>query len=219
MTAPPGPRPSPHPNIAGREAELEDLSAAVRRLVDLTCRNSADAPTTAEIARDAHALADRLEESTPSAGTPRRFETFDVEDPADLFQYDAVVGTYNPTAPPVRCRWEDPFVVATAVFTNQWEGPPGTLHGGMVAAAFDAVLTVANIMTLGHPAPTARLEITYRAPTPLDTEVTLDATVRSVDGRKVTTVGSLRADGTLYAEAEGLFIDLGASPHLIGYGE
>jgi acyl-coenzyme A thioesterase PaaI-like protein len=219
VTTPPGARPSPHPNIAGREAELEDLAAAVRRLVDLTCRNTADAPATAAIARDAHALADRLDDSTPSAGTLRRFETFDVDDPSDLFQYDAVVGPYNPTAPPIRCRWEDPFVFATAVFANPWEGPPGVLHGGMVAAAFDAVLTVANIMTLGHPAPTARLEITYRAPTPLDTEVTMEATVRSVDGRKVTTAGSLRAGETLCAEAEGLFIDLGASPHLIGYAE
>lgn len=219
MTTPEGPRPSPHPNIAGREAELDGLAAAVRRLVDLTCRNTADALTTAALAHEAHVLADRLEALTPATGTQRRFETFDVDDPADLFQYDSVLGAYNPMSPPVRCRWEDPVVHATAVFPNPLEGPPGVLHGGMVAAAFDAVLTVANIMTLGHPAPTARLEITYKAPTPLDTEVTMEASVRSVDGRKVATVGSLWAGETLCAEAEGLFIDLGSSPHLIGYAE
>lgn len=217
MTAQP-PRPSPHPAIAGREVELADLAAAVRRLVDLTCRNTADAAETAAVAAALHRVADRLESATPPEGTQRRFETFDVDDPADLFQYDAVVGLYNPASPPLRCRWEDPVLHATARFEDPWEGPPGVVHGGMVAATFDGLLTVTNIMTLGHPAPTARLEVSYRAPTPLRTEITLEGTVTSRDGRKVTTVAKLWAGDTLCAEAEGLFIDLGESPHLVGYG-
>lgn len=216
--SPDTPRPSPHPAIAGREAELADLAAAVRRLVDLTCRNTADAAETGEVAAEVHRVADRLEANTPPEGTQRWFETFDVDDPADLFPYDALVGLYNPASPPLRCRWEDPVLHARARFEDPWEGPPGVAHGGIVAAAFDGLLTVTNIMTLGHPAPTARLEVSYKAPTPLRTEVTLEGTVTSRVGRKVTTAGKLWVGDKLRAEAEGVFIDLGDSPHRVGYG-
>jgi hypothetical protein len=80
--------------------------------------------------------------------------------------FDAVVGRFSPLAPPLRVRWEPPMAVGEVTFTPPYEGPPGCVHGGMIAAAFDQVFNVANLM-LGNPGPTASLQLHYRRPTPL----------------------------------------------------
>ena len=46
----------------------------------------------------------------------------------------------------------------------------------------------------------------YRSPTPLYTELRLEGRVRTIDGRKVNTSGTLHAGDRLCAEAEGIFI-------------
>jgi hypothetical protein len=53
---------------------------------------------------------------------------------------------------------------------------------------------------------TGRLTITYRRPTPLLKQIDLCAWVDRTDGRKRWVKGTARYDGTLLAEAEGLFI-------------
>jgi len=56
---------------------------------------------------------------------------------------------------------------------------------------------------------TGTLTIRYRRPTPLLTELTFEAYVDRVEGRKIFTHGTLSANGRLTAEAEGLFIAVG----------
>ncbi len=56
---------------------------------------------------------------------------------------------------------------------------------------------------------TGTLSIRYRKPTPLLTELVFEAWVDRVDGRKIFTVGKLSADGSVTAEAQGLFIAVG----------
>jgi acyl-CoA thioesterase FadM len=53
---------------------------------------------------------------------------------------------------------------------------------------------------------TATLTIRYLRPTPLNRRLTLRAFVERIDGRKRTIRGSCELDGTVLAEAEGLFI-------------
>jgi hypothetical protein len=56
---------------------------------------------------------------------------------------------------------------------------------------------------------TGRLTIHYRQPTPLHTPLRLEGVLANVDGRKILTTGRMTTpDGTLTAEAEGLFISI-----------
>jgi acyl-coenzyme A thioesterase PaaI-like protein len=93
------------------------------------------------------------------------------------------------------------------VFGSAYEGPPGSVHGGFVAAAFDEVLGFANSLS-GSPGMTARLIVNYRQPTPLYTELRFDARLDRVEGRKIFTTGEVYAGDRLTAEAEGLFVSV-----------
>jgi acyl dehydratase len=110
-------------------------------------------------------------------------------------------------APPLRMRVvKDPEhdyrVVGDVTFGAAYEGPPLHVHGGMVAAMFDELLGFAQL----GPGFTAYLKVDYRKPTPLNRTLDLSAWVDRVDGRKRIIRGTSMLDGTLLAEAEGLFI-------------
>jgi acyl-coenzyme A thioesterase PaaI-like protein len=98
-------------------------------------------------------------------------------------------------------------IIGRANFGAQYEGPPGHVHGGIIAAAFDEVLGMAQART-GRPGMTGTLTIRYRRPTPLHTEVVFEARVDRVEGRKIFAAGTLHAGETLCAEAEGIFISV-----------
>ena len=98
-------------------------------------------------------------------------------------------------------------VYGEVVFGSAYEGPPGSVHGGYVAAAFDEVLGFAQSLS-GSPGMTGTLTVRYRRPTPLHTELKFEGWVDRVEGRKIFTRAELRAAGELTAEAEGLFISI-----------
>jgi acyl-CoA thioesterase FadM len=53
---------------------------------------------------------------------------------------------------------------------------------------------------------TGTLTVVYRSPTPLYTDLTLEAHTVRIDGRKVRTTGTLSTGERLCAEADGIFI-------------
>ena len=57
------------------------------------------------------------------------------------------------------------------MFTEQYEGPAGGVHGGVLAASFDEILGIAQ-MAAGVAGYTGTLEVRYLAVTPLHTVVT-----------------------------------------------
>jgi acyl-coenzyme A thioesterase PaaI-like protein len=128
-----------------------------------------------------------------------------------FIDHSPLIGPLNPLAPPITIAIDGTTVTGTVVFGAAYEGPPGCVHGGFVAAAFDEVLGVTQGMS-GTPGMTARLTIQYRSPSPLHQQLELIGNIDHVDGRKIFTRGELRvvADGRLCAEAEGLFISMNA---------
>ena len=56
------------------------------------------------------------------------------------------------------------------------------------------------------PGMTARLEVTYRAPTPLHTDLVATGWVERVEGRKIFAVGEVRNGDQVTATAQGLFV-------------
>ncbi len=100
--------------------------------------------------------------------------------------------------------------IGSAVFGSAYEGPPGAVHGGYVAAAFDEVLGYVQSMS-GSPGMTGTLTVKYRKPTPIHTELFFEAELLRVEGRKIFTHGELFAGDLLTAEADGLFISVDRS--------
>ena len=115
-----------------------------------------------------------------------------------------VTGAANPVAAPLRVRF-GATTVAHVVYREQHEGPAGGVHGGVVAASFDEVLGIAQ-MASGAAGYTGSLHVRYRAVTPLHTLVTIEAGVDRRDGRRLHVWARSSADGTLCAEATGVFV-------------
>jgi acyl-coenzyme A thioesterase PaaI-like protein len=125
-----------------------------------------------------------------------------------FFDQSPLIGMANPLAPPITIgRSGECSIVGTANFGSAYEGPPGCVHGGFVAASFDEVLGYVQSLS-GNPGMTGTLTIKYRRPTPLHTELFFEAEIMRVEGRKIFTTGRLFAAGVLTAEAEGLFISI-----------
>jgi acyl-coenzyme A thioesterase PaaI-like protein len=92
-----------------------------------------------------------------------------------------------------------------AVYTTPYEGPPGCLHGGFVAAAFDDMMGFAQ-MASGFAGYTGTLTVKMRRPTPLDRRIDFESGLDRVDGRKILCWGKSWDGDTLLCEATILFI-------------
>jgi uncharacterized protein (TIGR00369 family) len=90
------------------------------------------------------------------------------------------------------------------------EGPPGLVHGGVVATLLDHVLARA-VRAAGRGGLTATLTVTYRRPVRLGVSLVATAEMGATDGRRTTATARLVAEddpSTTLAEAEGLFVAL-----------
>jgi len=197
------------------------LAASARRLVDAVLTNvDADDERLDAAAGVVDELVDRLEAEPGAAG---RAATAHDGEPRPRHHDDFVprspfVGPANPVSPPFEWEFRDGVLHARGAFGAAYEGPPGYVHGGWVALAFDEALGLANVGS-GYGGLTGRLTVRYRRPTPLYREVRIEAHTARVDGRRVTTIGSLFEGNRLLAEAEGLFVGLGAELALEYFGE
>jgi acyl-CoA thioesterase FadM len=187
----------------------ERLAAVVRRLAVLSITTDAGDEDVVATAASLEDIADQLAEMPAHPGGPR-FEPGDGESLPELHRampFDMVVGRCNPTAPPVTITFDPPRALGSARFQATHEGAPGWVHGAAVAAAFDMVLTAAN-MVGGVAGPTVTLTLRYRRPTLLDEECRFEAWVESVDGKRVRSRGRLTQRGHTTVEAEGVFVNL-----------
>lgn len=106
-------------------------------------------------------------------------------------------------------RETDGALVARVWFGAGAQGPPGHAHGGSMAAVLDEVLGSA-CWVAGYPVVAAELNTSFRTMLPLGQVLRAEAWVEQVEGRKIRPRGRLVSDeGTVYAEATGLFITLG----------
>ncbi|HJP64743.1 MAG TPA: PaaI family thioesterase [Actinomycetota bacterium] len=205
MVAEPTPEERPKPRPPQHD-DLQQLADAMRRLVELTATLDAAPDGLQEEVDRLVQIADRLEPYAP--GGP-----FRISSRSDLERHwdrNPLVGRLNPLAPPVRIEYRDGACFGYANLGPQYEGPPGYAHGGVVASVFDQLLGLANVVA-GNPGMTGTLTIKYRSPTPLRTDLEFECRNVRVDGRKSFTVGTCTANGVVTAEAEGVFIAIGAA--------
>ncbi len=192
----------------GAWAERRRLAAAMRTVIEHLV--TSDAPE-AELRTAADTLeryAERLKQHprrTRTLGFPETANAGEVRTEGTHFDYSPIVGLSNPLSPPIRLWIEDDVALGSAVFGSAYEGPPGCVHGGWIAAAFDEVLGFTQSLT-GHPGMTGTLTIRYRRPTPLHTELRFRGHVDRVEGRKIFTSGSVHAGADLCAESDAIFV-------------
>jgi acyl-coenzyme A thioesterase PaaI-like protein len=185
---------------------MGELATVLREVNDLLHAADPGADDLLELTRLAEALRDRAR-NLPVAPA----QGFDpVEDDPDAIGFNdrsPLTGEVNPIAPPLRMERAGDHVIGRAIFGRTYEGPPGHVHGGWVASGFDEVMGMVQAMT-GAPGMTGKLEVSYRRPTPLGVELVFDGWVEEVRGRKIFTRAVLTSDGTVLAEATGLFVSV-----------
>ena len=132
-------------------------------------------------------------------------EIFATGDPAVFFPFSPVIGSCNAIAPPLEFVADGDAIVSEMVLGPAYCGPPGSVHGGVIAMVFDELLGVTNLLQ-GTGGFTGTLTVVYRRPTPINQRVTMRAWPTAKEGRKGFIKGVMEHDGTLLAEAEGIFI-------------
>lgn len=123
-----------------------------------------------------------------------------------LMPYSPVSGPCNPVAPRLDFHSEKGRLMADVRFGSIHEGPPGTVHGGVLAAVYDQLFANANLFnkTGGF---TASLTIDFRRPTLLGEVVRFCCWIEGVDGRKVSIQGDCRDHrGEVLTTARALFV-------------
>ena len=94
---------------------------------------------------------------------------------------------------------------ARAWFGPGAEGPPGHIHGGAIFAVMDEVMGAAA-WAGGMKVFAAHVAIRYTEMLPLDNIVKVQVWQDRTEGRKIWMKSGLKLNDTVYAKAEGLFI-------------
>lgn len=194
--------------LTERQSEMRRLAAAARIILDRLAATAAPTETVT-------AAADELARVASMFGSDRHGTVYEgFAEAANAggqaiasFDHSPFIGQANPLAPPIRLQELNGRVEAWVTFGSAYEGPPGSVHGGYVAGAFDEVLGAAQTLS-GAPGMTGTLTIRYRNPTPLHTELHFIADYVRSEGRKIFTKGTLWAGDMLCAEAEAIFVSI-----------
>jgi acyl-coenzyme A thioesterase PaaI-like protein len=185
------------------------LADAARHIIDELARSSASFAAFSEAAALVQQASAVLEQGAHDRPYDEPAEASLREHQRNSFlHHSPFVGRLNPLAPPITMRIDGAAVIGEVTYGAAYEGPPGCVHGGFIAAGFDEVLGFTQSFS-GQPGRTARLSVSYRSPTPLWQPLRYAGQLDRVEGRKIYVQATLRTlDDRLCAEAEGLFISM-----------
>jgi uncharacterized protein (TIGR00369 family) len=191
-----------------RRAAVSELGAALRELVDAAVRTEvpiADLEKATAAAQEVTALL--------SADLREVHEIASVDDPETGERwYSPVYGPGSPVAPPMLVEDfpDEGRCVGRVTVGKKHEGPPGLVHGGVLAILLDHVLA-RSARAAGHGGLTATLTVTYRRPVHLGVPLVVIGQLGSVHGRRATATARLVAEddsGTTLAEGEAVLVAL-----------
>lgn len=189
--------------FAEEQAVYGQLTGALRRLNEVSLRTTTNYDTILEATRQVEAITARLETEM----IPANFGVVVTNNGHVRGYGNSVVGLRNPLAPPLTIVQDRVKGGAHSEFflNALYEGPPGKVHGGVLALVLDQLFGEAAAAG-GSPGMTGTLTLRYRKPTALGA-CSAEAWVDSTAGIKTIVKGELRdAQGEVTVEAEGLFI-------------
>ncbi|MDA8371490.1 MAG: PaaI family thioesterase [Nocardiopsaceae bacterium] len=186
--------------------ELAALVDQVRVLIDAVAHTEAGPVDLAE-ARAAVATATELISGVRRADAAMLRQTW----PGGRVEYGTITnivsGPTNPAAPPLELEACDGGLHGSVTLNETYQGPPGLVHGGWIAAMLDQALGVAASVA-GAPGLTANLDVNYREPTPLHAPLEITARVTGTERRKVFVAGEVRHNGKVTAEGTAIMVQL-----------
>ena len=150
---------------------------------------------------------DQLVKMATAAG--RKAQLFEHENNthAVFHENNPLSGLSSGVAPPLNLWFDGDRVYGRVTMGWQYEGPPGCVHGGFVAALFDDFLGMGQKLA-PKPGFTASLKTRFIKPTPLNRELRLVGWLASTEGRKNVMAGEMYVGEVLTASCEGLFINM-----------
>ena len=159
------------------------VSDAIKKLSEVLVTSSPDID-------EMHRIAEKLESTAEEfANTPRIYGRIGWIETGDHGSFGQVShelnplsGLSNPLAPPVKTWIEDDVARGSCSCGWAYEGPPGSIHGGYVAAIFDQFLGMAQVIGK-QPGMTAYLKVDYHQRTPLNTRLELEGWMVRQAGR------------------------------------
>ncbi len=178
-----------------------ELAAELRRLRGLV------AGSIFTDVHDAVAAVRELSDQLEQAGTPVEPSMFSPWGTPEHLGANPAIGMRNPVSPPLQpVSFPDGTVRCDLELGIEYQGPPGCVHGGIVALLFDEMLGLANAAA-GSVGMTADLRVSYKSPTPLNAPLRFEAKQVRTEGRKIWTSATLHTGDTLCASTEALFIE------------
>ncbi|TML11702.1 MAG: PaaI family thioesterase [Actinobacteria bacterium] len=194
-------------------AELVSTVQALRALIDETRRCDAPDATLVRARElidaasallhpyryDGEAMQSSLRGPNPS------LDLDDASAPSSYFPYSPIVGPLNAIAPPVRLHFDGDRMRGRLILGAPYAGPPGCVHGGVVALIFDELLGCVNV-SQGYGAFTGTLTVRFERTTPIDAPLTLESWIDRVERRKIFTHGTISHESVVTARAEGIFV-------------
>jgi acyl-coenzyme A thioesterase PaaI-like protein len=183
-----------------------DAAGALRSLANAFHARDVDDATLERVEASARALTDELEQGPRRERAIPSFAEFGRPEPVvggprpQGMADRAVVGHANPFSVDVETVIEGDVAVARVTFGAAFEGAPGRVHGGMVAAVLDDLAGHALAFE-GEPGFTGTIEVVYRAPVPIEEEIECRTWVRGREGRKLFVEAEARLEERVLATA------------------
>jgi hypothetical protein len=194
------------PSLRFGEAPLAQTVAAagaIRRLSSLLLSLEHAHPTVDAIVAQISDWERELSTEVPPDSTPR-IGADDSDDNGSrrvYLDHATDIGAFNPCFPEYRFDHVDAETASGQVtFPLVYEGPPGLVHGGFLAVFFDCVIQHQNCLT-GLSGKTRSLQLTFRRPTPVLTDLRFDI-ARSEADRGITSTARLLLDDEVLCVGE-----------------
>jgi len=184
-------------------------AAAIRRLTASVLSLEHPHPAVAEILEQIAEWERELEPALPPDPRPRlsAYSDTDTDTKRLYLQHAFDVGRFNPCFPEYDFDvLETDTASGRVTFPVVFEGPPGLVHGGFLGVFFDCVIQHQSCAA-GMAGKTRSLTVTYRRPTPLDTELRFDI-ARSQDDRGLTSTARLLLDGEVLCTGQAATVAL-----------
>jgi hypothetical protein len=173
-------------------AQTIAAAGAIRRLGDLLLSLEHAHPTVDAIVAQLGEWESELSAAVPPDSTPR-IGVDEAGASRVYLDHATDIGAFNPCFPEYRFdRLDGEIASGRVAFPLVYEGPPGLVHGGFLAVFFDCIIQHQNCV-VGLSGKTRSLQVTYRRPTPVLSELRFDIS-RSRAERGITSAARLLLD-------------------------
>ena len=171
--------------------QATEVAPLLRRVAGLVLSLDGHDPAMEKLIDDLRAAERELVERAPADAAPR----LGVDAPAERRPYvdhSRDIGAYNPCFPEYEIAVDGARATGSVTFPLAFEGPPGVVHGGVLATFFDCVVQHHNC-DVGVAGKTTSLSIEYRRPTPLGVALGFEID-RDAEDRRITSRARLFLD-------------------------